>query len=208
MHFDEILSLQHHVNFLCYKLSRSLFCINRPKNFLDNKSLKMLFFALFHSNLLYCIGTLSSMTKSNASRTQKLHKSFLEIWHKNEQRNLNYSLRNNPPYQIWPSKKYSIFSFPADLDDLRFQTNKITFQIALKNNLISELSPVPPQLHPLSPTHSPHLSSVKFTNKQVTYTVFIEITTFCSESFQDPRAPTISVMYTARLECKANPHPT
>ena len=88
VHFDEILSLQHHVNFLCYKLSRSLFCINRPKNFLDNKSLKMLFFALFPSNLLYCIGTLSSMTKSTASRIQKLHKyapkSFLEIWHKNE----------------------------------------------------------------------------------------------------------------------------
>ena len=147
--FDETLSFPHHVNFLCNKLSKSLFCINRAKNFFDNKSLKMLYFALFHSNLLYCIGTLSSMTKSNATRIQKLQnkvirsihfaksrqqvnpiyhelkilpydslqkqaklnfmhaieyeyapKSFLEIWHKNEQRNLNYSLRNNPPYQI------------------------------------------------------------------------------------------------------------
>ena len=45
-------------------------------------------------------------------------------------------------------KNIPFFSFPAEwnaLDDLRFQTNKITFQIALKNNLISELSPVPPQ---------------------------------------------------------------
>ena len=71
VHTDETLSFQHHVDFLCNKLSRALFCINRAKNFLDLKSLKMLYFALFSSNLLYCIGTLSSMSKTNANRIQK-----------------------------------------------------------------------------------------------------------------------------------------
>ena len=61
VHFDETLSFQYHANSLCNKLLRALFCINRAKHFLDSKSLKMLYFALFHSNLLYCIGTLSPM---------------------------------------------------------------------------------------------------------------------------------------------------
>ena len=93
-------------------------------------------------------------------------------------------------------KNIPFFSFPAEwnaIDDLRFQTNKITFQIALKNNLISELSPVPPQPHPLSPTHPPHLSSVKFANK-----LLIQCPLklpHLLRVFQDPWAPTIPVMY-------------
>ena len=72
IHFDETLSFNHHVNFLRNKLSRSLFCINRAKNLLDPHFLKMLYFALFHSNLLYCIGTLSSMSKANANKICKM----------------------------------------------------------------------------------------------------------------------------------------
>ena len=72
IHFDETLSFNHHVDFLRNKLSKSLFCINRAKNLLDSHSLKMLYFALFHSNLLYCIGTLTSMSKTNASKIGKM----------------------------------------------------------------------------------------------------------------------------------------
>ena len=174
----------------------------------------MLYFALFHSNLLYCIGTLSSMSKTNATRIQKLQnkairsiylaksrqpvnpiyhelkilpynllqkqaklnfmhaveyeyapKSFLEIWHTNVQRNLNYQLGNNDQYYI-PLIKYDhlknipFFSFPAEwntLEDLRFQTNKITFQIALKSSLLTELSPSPPPpTLPFSSVKSPN----------------------------------------------------
>ena len=72
IHLDETLSFQYHADFLRNKPSKSLFCINRAKNFLDPPSLKMLYFALFHSNLLYCIGTLSSMSKTNANKIGKL----------------------------------------------------------------------------------------------------------------------------------------
>ena len=73
IHLDETLSFQYHADFLRNKLSKSLFCINRAKNFLDPQSLKkILYFALFHSNLLYCIGTLSTMSKTNANKIGKM----------------------------------------------------------------------------------------------------------------------------------------
>ena len=93
-------------------------------------------------------------------------KTFLNIWQKNEARNLNYELRNNDPFiipKINLASRYSnihYFSYPSEwnsLGDLRFQNNKITFQINLKHNLLEELSPStpyipPPPHHPLSLT--------------------------------------------------------
>ena len=71
-------------------------------------------------------------------------KSFLQVWIKNEQRNINYPLRNNdqlfiPTVNFDSLKNIPLFSFPAEwnsIGDLRFQTNKITFQIALKDKLL------------------------------------------------------------------------
>ena len=217
IHFDETLSFNHHVDFLKNKLSKSLFCINRAKNLLDSHSLKMLYFALFHSNLLYCIGTLTSMSKTNASKIGKMQnkairsitnskrrqtvnplyenlrilpyealqkqaklnfmhsvennyapKSFSTTWTKNEQRNINYPLRNNDQYflpiiNFESLKNIPLFSFPAEwnnIGDLRFQTNKITFQIALKDKPLSDLSTQPtthPPPAPSTPTAPPPL---------------------------------------------------
>ena len=216
--FDETLSFKHHVNFLVNKLSKSLFCLNRAKNFLDPKALKMLYFSLIHSNLIYCIGPLSTMSSSNANKILKIQKkairsiagaksrepstplfqnlkilpynllqkqaklhfmhsveykyapsSFQDTWQKNEARNLNYELRNNDLYTIPKINLVSLnnipfFSYPAEwnsLGDLRFQNNKITFQINLKYNLLEELSPAipyippPPPLPPPPPSPSP-----------------------------------------------------
>ena len=156
----------------------------------------MLYFVQFHSNLLYCIGTLSTMSKTKANKIGKMQnkairaithsknrqsapplysnlkilpyeslqrqaklnfmhavenkyapKSFLQVWIKNEQRNINYPLRNNdqlfiPTVNFDSLKNIPLFSFPAEcnsIGDLRFQTNKITFQIALKEKLLSDL---------------------------------------------------------------------
>ena len=175
----------------------------------------MLYHALFHSNLLYCIGPLSTMSKSNASKILKIQKkairsitnsknrqssnplfhdlnilpynilqkqaklnfmhsveykyapkTFHNIWPKNENRDLNYSLRNNDQYSL-PKLNFEslrnipFFSFPAEwnaLNEIRFQSNKITFQINLKNNLIAELVPqIPyPPPPPLPPPPSQH----------------------------------------------------
>jgi Reverse transcriptase (RNA-dependent DNA polymerase) len=68
IYFDETFSFNHHVQHLCNKLSRSLFFLMRAKNFVCTNSLKLLYYALIHSNLLYCIGTLTAMSQSNAKK--------------------------------------------------------------------------------------------------------------------------------------------
>jgi hypothetical protein len=53
--FDEYLSFDHHTKYLCAQISKSLYCINRVKNFIDLDSLKKLYFAMIQSKLAYCI---------------------------------------------------------------------------------------------------------------------------------------------------------
>jgi hypothetical protein len=72
--FDENLSFNYHVQYLCKKLSKSMFFLSRAKNYVCAKSLKLLYFALIHSNLLYCIGTLSAMSKTNAKKILQIQK--------------------------------------------------------------------------------------------------------------------------------------
>ena len=197
VYLDENLTFDYHVNFLSSKLTRSLFCIKRAKQFINSKSLKLLYFALIHSNLLYCIGTISAMSNANTKKNFKIQKkairsimnakyndpimplfSSLEIlpypkmqkqarlhfmhgieyqlgpvtfsntWTKNENRNLNYELRNadlfaTPRVNYVYLKNAPFFAFPAEWNNLemeiRLQRNKCTFQKALKAKLLSEL---------------------------------------------------------------------
>ena len=105
-------------------------------------------------------------------------KSFLDTWHKNVQRNLNYQLRNNdlfytPLVRFEHLKNIPYFSFPVEwntLNDIRFQSNKKTFQIALKNSLLEELVPAvpvppPPTPPPPAPTLAPLTQLCQVTNQ-------------------------------------------
>jgi len=56
---DEYLSFDEHINSLCAKISKSLFCINRIKNFVNQNTLKTLYFAMVHSHLTYCLSVYS-----------------------------------------------------------------------------------------------------------------------------------------------------
>ena len=67
---------------------------------------------------------------------------------RNNDRNLEYELRNNDEYVV-PSarieffKRFPLYTFPIawnTLGDLTFQSNRTTFQIALKEFLLSELN--------------------------------------------------------------------
>jgi hypothetical protein len=53
--FDEYLSFEDHITNLCNKVSKSLFCMNRVKNFVTSKAMKTLYFAMVHSHIAYCI---------------------------------------------------------------------------------------------------------------------------------------------------------
>jgi hypothetical protein len=48
--FDEYLSFDDHVSSLCAKISKSLFCLHRIKNFVTNAALKSLYYAMIHSH--------------------------------------------------------------------------------------------------------------------------------------------------------------
>ncbi len=54
VNFDEHMSFDNHTTNLCNKLNRSLFCINKAKNFLTAKAVRILYSALIHSRLTYC----------------------------------------------------------------------------------------------------------------------------------------------------------
>jgi hypothetical protein len=79
VYFDEHLTFEHHVRHICSKLSKSLFYLNRAKCFVDKQSLKMLYFSLVHSNLLYCIGTTSVMNQTNFKKIKLLQKKAIRI---------------------------------------------------------------------------------------------------------------------------------
>jgi hypothetical protein len=74
IYFDELFSFNFHVQYLCKKLSKSMFFLMRAKNFVCKKSLRLLYFAMLHSNLLYCIGTLSAMSQSNVKKIFTIQK--------------------------------------------------------------------------------------------------------------------------------------
>jgi hypothetical protein len=64
VHFDEFLSFNQHITHLCAKISKSLYCISKIKNFIDLVSLKKLYFAMVHSSLIYCINVYGCANKT------------------------------------------------------------------------------------------------------------------------------------------------
>ncbi len=197
VYFDETMSFNYHTNFLCNKLSKSLYCLNRAKNFVSVKALKTLYFALIHSNLNYCSLIFNSTSQKNISKVSKIQKkaiqivtkseyrahtnplffahgilpfdkivyystslfmhsieynyapkAFLNVWQKNNDRELVYGLRNNNDYviplpRVEIFKKSPLYYLPMlwnNLNDNKFQPNPYTFKIAMKNFLLDSLN--------------------------------------------------------------------
>jgi hypothetical protein len=57
--FDEHLSFKPHIDMLCSKISKSLYCLSRVKNFVNSESLRKLYFSMIHS--VFCHMELMSM---------------------------------------------------------------------------------------------------------------------------------------------------
>jgi hypothetical protein len=74
---------------------------------------------------------------------------FSDTWHKNSDRNTGHALRHDNDYalpipRIEFFKKIPLYSLPAAWNaagDIRLQQNKMTFRIALKDKLLSEIEP-------------------------------------------------------------------
>jgi hypothetical protein len=194
IHLDEHLSFDQHTKYLCSKLNKSLFCINKSKNFLTNKALKTLYHSLIHSHLSYCTPILGCASNINIQQLFKIQKkairiisrkpftahtgpifnelailsfpklinysqlklmhsivynycpsSLRQLFQRNEQRELSQNLRNADEYtiphpRIELFKKSLLYRLPLEwnaLTDVKFQHNKITFEIGLKELLLS-----------------------------------------------------------------------
>jgi hypothetical protein len=76
---DENLNFNQHCNQVCSKLSQSNYIINRVKNLLPRKSLRSLYFSLFHSHLLYCLPIYSCTAAKNVNRIKIMQKKIIRV---------------------------------------------------------------------------------------------------------------------------------
>jgi hypothetical protein len=77
--FDEYLSFNQHVVHVQRKLSRSLYLLNRAKNFLTYKALRLLYFSTVHAHLMYCPIITSICTKTNVNKLFVMQKKAIRI---------------------------------------------------------------------------------------------------------------------------------
>jgi hypothetical protein len=77
--FDEYLSFNQQITQMQRKISRSLYLLNRSKNFLTKNALRMLYFATVHSHLMYCPIITSICSKTNMNKLFVLQKKAVHI---------------------------------------------------------------------------------------------------------------------------------
>jgi hypothetical protein len=77
--FDEYLCFDEHITHLCNKISKSIFCINRVKNFVDLNTRKLLYFALIHSHIMYCLTIYSCANATNMNKLKIKQKAAIRI---------------------------------------------------------------------------------------------------------------------------------
>ena len=75
-----LFSFEPHVDMLCSKLSKSMYCINRvKKHFIDAVSLKKLYYSTIHSNISYGINVYSSANSTTLEKLRKKTKAAIRI---------------------------------------------------------------------------------------------------------------------------------
>ncbi len=77
--FDEYPSFKPHISHICSKISKSLFCINRIKNFVNQDFLKKLYYAKIHSHLTYCLNVYSCANTINLQRLRIKQKEAIRV---------------------------------------------------------------------------------------------------------------------------------
>jgi hypothetical protein len=77
--FDEYLSFDSHVDNLCSKIAKSLFCMNRIKNFVTTPALKMLYYAMVHSHIAYCLNVYSCANSTTMNKLKIMQKKAIRI---------------------------------------------------------------------------------------------------------------------------------
>jgi hypothetical protein len=76
---DENLTFDLHTNHITAKLNRSLYCMNKVKNFLPQPAMKSLYYALIHSHLSYCPIIASCASNTNTKKILTSQKKAIRI---------------------------------------------------------------------------------------------------------------------------------
>jgi len=79
IYLDENLSFDRNTSYIIAKMSKSIYCINRAKHFLPQKTLLTLYHSLVHSHLLYCPLIYSCTSNSNIEKIFKTQKKAIRI---------------------------------------------------------------------------------------------------------------------------------
>ena len=79
IYIDPNLSFNYHIKQLASKLSKSLYILSSAKNYLTEKALKSVYYALFHSNITYCLPIWSVTSKKNINLISKLQKKAIRL---------------------------------------------------------------------------------------------------------------------------------
>ncbi len=79
VHIDEHLSFRQHIDILCSKLAKSMYCLNRVKNFIDKPSLLKLYYSMFHSNIAYGINIYGCANTTNLEKLRVKQKQAIYI---------------------------------------------------------------------------------------------------------------------------------
>jgi hypothetical protein len=88
---DENLSFNAHCDYVCNKLAKANFIINKVKNILPKSALKTLYYALFHPHLLYCLPIYSCTSTQNINRLKLMQKKVIRAVC-----NANYNAHTEP----------------------------------------------------------------------------------------------------------------
>jgi hypothetical protein len=119
VYFDEFLSFDKNTDVLCAKLSRANFFLRRISHTISLKSLRCLYFALFHSHLIYCLNISSCTSQSNLNRINILHKKAIRIINR-----AKYNAHTAPLF-----KQSSILPF-----DMQVKYNKLMLMHSIRYN--------------------------------------------------------------------------
>jgi hypothetical protein len=110
---------------LCSKISKSLFCFNRIKNFVTSKSLRMLYFSMIHSVISYGINIYGCANRTNLEKLIIKQKQAIRIIC-----NATYRAHTAPLFKqlkILPVEKLIQFSNIKFLHSFHFKTLPLSF---------------------------------------------------------------------------------
>jgi hypothetical protein len=79
VYFDEFLNFDHHITHVFSKISKSLYCIDRIKNFVVKNSLKKLYFSMVHSHIAYCINVYGCANQTHLSKLLSKQKQAIRV---------------------------------------------------------------------------------------------------------------------------------